>query len=162
MRPLVTVTGFVLLFTGLANAQLRETINVNLVEVPVTVVDRDGNPVRGLTADKFEMIDQGHKRTITSFDVIDFASPVKAASQLNPAARRSFLLLFDVSFSSPLGRTKAQEAARNFIARGLRRGDLAAVGTIDVERGFHLLNAFPTDRNILTPAVARPVTFHSN
>ena len=28
-------------------AQLRETVQVNVVEVPVTVVDSSGNPVRG-------------------------------------------------------------------------------------------------------------------
>jgi VWFA-related protein len=162
MRPLVTATGFVLLSAGLAAAQLRETINVNLIEVPVTVVDRDGNPVRGLTADKFELIDQGRKRPITTFEVIDFNAPIKGIVQLNPAARRSFLLLFDLSFSSPLGRTKAQDAARNFIARGMQRRDLAAVGTIDVQHGFHLLTSFTTDRNMLTAAVTSPLSFHSS
>src|SRR6184192_3295394 len=136
MRPLGAVTSLLVLSAGLAFGQVRETVNVNLVEVPVTVIDRNGNPVRGLTADKFELIDFASSQT-------------RAVSPLNPAARRSFLLLFDLSFSSPLGRTKAQEAARNFIARSMQRRDLAAVGTIDIERGFRLLTAFTTDRNIL-------------
>src|SRR2546430_15940830 len=83
-------------------AQVRETVNVNVVEVPVTVVDSSGNPVRGLTAANFELTDQGKKRDITSFDKIDFASaeqPATAISPLNPAARRSFLVLFDLGFS---------------------------------------------------------------
>src|SRR6266849_6076715 len=162
MRPLVPVTSFLLLWAGFAFGQLRETVNVNLIEVPVTVVDRNGNPVRGLTADKSELIDKGQKRAITTFEVIDFASPVRAISPLNPAARRSFLLLFDMSFSSPNGRTKAQDAARNFIARSMQRRDLAAVGTIDVERGFRLLTAFTTDRNMLASAVSSPVNFRSS
>src|SRR5713101_5676007 len=110
MRPLGAVTSLLVLSAGLAFGQVRETVNVNLIEVPVTVFDGGGNPVRGLTADKFELIDQGQKRAITTFEVIDFASPVRAISPLNPAARRSFLLLFDMSFSSPNGRTKAQDA----------------------------------------------------
>jgi VWFA-related protein len=162
MRPLVAVTSFLVLLSGLASGQVRETVNVHLIEVPVTVVDRSGDPVRGLTADKFELIDQGQKRPITTFEVIDFASPTPAVSPLNPAARRSFLLLFDLSFSSPNGRTKAQDAARNFIARSLQRRDLAAIGTIDVERGFRLLTAFTTDRNLLTSAVSSPVNFRSS
>ena len=162
MRPLGAVTGLVVFSTGLAFGQVRETVNVNLVEVPVTVVDRNGNPVRGLTADKFELIDQGQKRPITTFEVIDFASQTRPVSPLNPAARRSFLLLFDLSFSSPLGRTKAQDAARNFIARSLQRRDLAAVGTIDIERGFRLLTAFTTDRNLLASAVSSPTNFRSS
>jgi len=162
MPPLVAVTSFLVLSAGLAFGQVRETVNVNLIEVPVTVVDRSGNPVRGLTADKFELIDQGQKRPITTFEVIDFAAPTRAASPLNPAARRSFLLLFDLSFSSPLGRTRAQEAARNFIARSMQRRDLAAVATIDVERGFRLLTAFTTDRNFLASAISSPVNFRSS
>ena len=84
-------------------AQVREMVNVNVVEVPVTVVDSSGNPVRGLTAANFELIDNGTKRAITSFDKIDFASneSMTAISPLNPAARRQFMVLFDLSNSSP-------------------------------------------------------------
>jgi VWFA-related protein len=164
MHPLVRITSILLLTAGSAFAQVKETVNVHLVEVPVTVVDRDGNPVRGLTASNFELIDQGHKRPITTFDHIDFASPesMKSASPLNPAARRSFLLLFDLSFASPNGMAKAQEAARNFIVRGMQRRDLAAVGTVDVDRGFRLLTAFTTDRNLLGAAIGNPVNFISS
>ena len=159
MRPLVGVTSILILSASVASAQLRETVNVNLVEVPVTVLDRNGDPVRGLTADRFEIIDQGKVRKVTSFETIDFASKqsLKTTSPLNPAVRRSFLLLFDLSFSSPVGRIKAQEAARNFLARGMHRQDLAAIGTVDVERGFRLLTAFTTDRSLLIhlPTIAR-------
>jgi VWFA-related protein len=147
-----------------AYGQLKESINIHLVEVPVTVTDKDGNPIRGLTAANFEILDEGKKREITSFDKIDFASAesMKSASPLNPAARRSFMLLFDMSFSSPVGRTKAQEAAKNFIARGLQRRDLAAVATVDVERGFRMLTSFTTDRNLLTAAISNPKLFRSS
>ena len=164
MRPLVGVTSILILSASVASAQLRETVNVNLVEVPVTVLDRNGDPVRGLTADRFEIIDQGKVRKVTSFETIDFASKqsLKTTSPLNPAVRRSFLLLFDLSFSSPVGRIKAQEAARNFLARGMHRQDLAAIGTVDVERGFRLLTAFTTDRSLLIQAIANPLTFRSS
>ena len=164
MRPLVGLTSIFLFSAAIGSAQVRETVNVNFVEVPVTVLDRNGDPVRGLTADRFEVIDQGKARTITSFETIDFASKVsvKSTSPLNPVLRRSFLMLFDLSFSSPVGRLKAQEAARNFLARGLHRRDLAAIGTIDVERGFRLLTAFTTDRSLLTAAIANPLTFRSS
>lgn len=161
------VAGAALLIAGAAFAQiptLKETISVHLVEVPVTVVDRDGNPVRNLKKENFEIYDQGKKQPMSTFDVIDFASPevMKAASPLNPAARRSFLLLFDVSYTSPLGRTKAQQAAMEFIARGLTRRDLAAIGTIDVDRGFRLSTSFTTDRTLLTASVRDPQTLISS
>src|SRR5258708_11897496 len=112
-----TATAVVLLFAASAFAQLRETVNVNIVEVPVSVVDSSGNPVRGLTAANFEVYDGGKKQAITSFDKIDFGSSetANAISPMNPAARRSFLLLFDLGFSSPKSLVRAQEAARNFV-----------------------------------------------
>ena len=160
-----SAAAFVLCFcSAAAVAQVKETIHVNYVEVPVTVLDRNGDPVRGLSKDRFELIDQGRVQPIVSFDTIDFTSPesLKKTSLLNPFVRRNFLLLFDLSFSSPLGRAKAQEAAQNFIARGLKRHDLAAVGTIDVDRGFRMLTAFTTDRNLLAAAIGNPVNFRSS
>src|SRR5882757_5462533 len=162
MRCLGRIAFLILLATSAASAQVKETIDVHLVEVPVTVVDRSGNPVRGLTAANFELIDQGTKRPIGNFEAIDFESEaVRSASPLNPSARRNFILLFDLSFSSPTGRNKAQEAARNFIARGMGRRDLAAVATVDVDRGFRMITALTTDRNLLGAAIANPRTFVS-
>ena len=164
MHPLVRITSILLLTAGSALAQVKETVNVHLVEVPVTVVDREGSPVRGLTAANFELVDERQKRPITTFDRIDFASPqsMKSTSPLNPAARRTFLLLFDLSFVSPNGMAKAQDAARNFIVRGMQRRDLVAVGTVDVERGFRLLTSFTTDRNLLVSAIGSPANFRSS
>ncbi|MEA2164241.1 MAG: hypothetical protein QOK37_2368 [Thermoanaerobaculia bacterium] len=153
-----------LLATSAAFAQVKETIDVHLVEVPVTVVDRSGNPVRGLTAANFELFDRGARKPITHFDAIDFASAEisKTTSPLNPSARRNFILLFDLSFSSPVGRNKAQEAAKNFIARGMGRRDLAAVATVDVDHGFRMVTSLTTDRNLLGAAIANPRTFVSS
>lgn len=156
------VAFFFLLATSAAYAQVKETIDVHLVEVPVTVVDRAGNPIRGLTAANFELFDRGTKRPISNFDAIDLASEgARTTSPLNPSARRNWILLFDLSFSSPMGRSKAQEAAKNFIARGMGRRDLAAIGTIDVERGFRMVTSLTTDRNLLGAAIANPSNFVS-
>ena len=40
MRPLVGLASIALLFASAALAQVRETVNVDFVEVPVNVVDR--------------------------------------------------------------------------------------------------------------------------
>ena len=73
--------------TALADQpKLSETVNVHLVEVPVTVVARDGNPIRGLTKSDFEIFDQGKAREIATFDRVDFASSesLQKMSPLNP------------------------------------------------------------------------------
>jgi VWFA-related protein len=147
-----------------AFAQLKETVNVNVIEVPVSVVDSSGNPVRGLTAANFEVYDSGKKQAITSFDKIDFGSAgtANAISPLNPAARRSFLLLFDVGFSSPKSLVRAQEAARNFVKTAVQPRDLVGVGTIDNDHGFRLQTAFTTDRDLVESVIADPSGFRGN
>src|SRR3954447_20857075 len=150
-----------ILVTTSAFAQLKETVNVNVIEVPVAVVDSSGNPVRGLTAANFEIYDGGKKQTIPSFDKIDFGSmeTANAISPLNPAARRSFLLLFDLGFSSPKSLVRAQEAARNFVKTAVQPRDLVGVGTIDNDHGFRLQTAFTTDRELVESVIADPSGF---
>ena len=145
--------------------KFEEKVTVTYVEVPVTVVGRDGVPVRGLTKENFELRDNGEKREIDSFDAIDFAAAggasAKVISPLNPASRRNFLLLFDLSYSNPQSVGRAQEAARNFVARSLGRRDAVAVGIIDVDHGFRFLTAFTTDRTLLNAAIAQPRNFRT-
>src|SRR5438093_2036379 len=121
MRRLISVLAVTVVALTLF-AQVKETVNVYLVEVPVTVVDSSGNPVRGLTAANFEIIDNGTKRQVTAFDKIDFASAeaVSAISPLNPSARRQFMLLFDLTNSSPNALARAQEAGRKFVEENVQ------------------------------------------
>jgi VWFA-related protein len=62
-----------------------------------------------------------------------------------PAARRQFLLLFDLSFSSISGLVRAREAAEAFVANKLRPTDLAAVATLSVNQGVRVLLTFTSD-----------------
>lgn len=163
MKHYLAITTVVLATS--AFAQLKETVNVNVIEVPVSVVDSSGNPVRGLTAANFEVYDGGKKQTITSFDKIDFGSTETAAtaiSPLNPAARRSFLLLFDLGYSSPKSLVRAQEAARNFVKTAVQPRDLVGVGTLDNDHGFRLQTAFTTDRELVDSVIADPSGFRGN
>jgi len=97
-----------------------DTSDVVAVEVPVNVIGRDGQPVRGLTADDFEVLDDGKRQTITDFEVIDLSSheaetrrmDSRRIDALGAAARRHFLLLFDLSFASPTSILRARLAAR--------------------------------------------------
>src|SRR5882762_9558198 len=118
----VRVSAAVLFLAASAFAQMHETVNVRIVEVPVSVVVSSGNPSRGLTTANFEVYDAGKKQAITSFDKVDFGSKevVSAISPMNPSARRSFLLLFDLGYSSPRSLVRAQEAARRFVTTAVR------------------------------------------
>ncbi len=134
---------------------VRESVDVSLVEVPVRVLDRAGQPVRGLTRDDFTLTDQGRPQTILGFDAIDLGEPAEPGrgTLVAPAARRRFLLLFDFSFARPTTIVAARRAARTFVLEAMQDGDLAAVATHSVERGVRLLLTFSGDRAELARAI---------
>src|SRR4051812_32248703 len=61
-----------------AAQRFGETTEVVVVEVPVQVV-KDGEPVRGLTADNFEVYDGRKKQKVTGFEALDLYSSGAAA-----------------------------------------------------------------------------------
>lgn len=132
-----------------------ENIQVTLVEVPVNVVDRSGAPVRNLTVQNFELFDNGQRRPITHFEVVDLAAAKKdgAAPSADPAAARNFLLLFDLSNSQPGTLSRARDAARTFVNTAAGAIDRLAVATFTSESGFRLLTSFTTDRKLVSAAI---------
>jgi VWFA-related protein len=135
----------------LANvANVADVTEVVAVEVPVQVL-RDGEPVRGLTADDFEIYDGRRKMPITGFEVLDLQSAPASTTAtaprqpLPPAARRNFLLLFDLSFASPKSLTRARDAAGTLLGT-LHPSDLVGVATYSTTRGPRLALGFTPDR----------------
>lgn len=149
MKRLITLFLFVAVTL---QAQVRETIEVRLVELTVTVTDAEGKPVRNLKAEDFEVYDEGKKQAITNFDVVDYSVPVPASAR-TPASRRNFLLLFDVTNSSPASLMRARDTAAEFVAKQTARFDRVAVATISSQHGIHLLTSFTTDRELVTAAI---------
>jgi VWFA-related protein len=136
-----------------ASRPVRETAEVSLVEVPVRVTDRDGRPVRGLTARDFTLHADGRAQPIVGFDAIDLAESSLDPGAFPAAARRRFLLLFDLSYSRPRSIVGARRSAVEFVSRHLGPQDLAAVATFSIESGFRLLVTFSSDRAQLARAI---------
>lgn len=131
-----------------------DVTTVVVVEVPVYVT-KDGEPVRGLTADNFEITDGRKVQKITAFDVIDLAQPLttQQAAQLPVAGRRHFLLLFDLAFSDPEGTFRAREAAKKVVSEQLQPTDLAAVALYTASRGPNVVLGFTSDRRQIETAI---------
>lgn len=149
-----------LLLAAAASAQqpaFSGRTDVVLVEVPVVVTTAEGEPVRGLDREDFELFDDGRRQTIAGFQAVDLElsgeSDVARLAQLPAAARRHFLLFFDLAFSSPAAVVRAQEAARRFVLEVLRPSDLAAVALFTLEGGPRLLLTFTPDRAQLARAI---------
>ena len=81
------------------------------------------------------------------------AMPAAGASALvQAAARRQFLLLFDLSFSSPTGIMRAREAAIAFVRESLAPSDLVAAATYG-QSGVRTLVGFSSDREQVARAL---------
>lgn len=129
-----------------------ETTSVVVVEVPVTVT-RDGEPLDGLTADNFELLDEKKKQEITGFELVDLKRiETKVEHPVPIAARRHFLMLFDLAWSQPESIVKARQAALELVD-DLHPTDLAGVAVYTSTTGANLLLNFTSDRRQLELAI---------
>ncbi len=111
-----------------------ETVDVELVNVEVWVTDGKGNAVTGLTADDFEVREDGRPVTISYFDEVrgvgvpdlsleplaepalserEAAPPEEAAGELGTPGY--LVLYFNETFLGPSGRKRLIEDLRNFV-----------------------------------------------
>ncbi|HKR66507.1 MAG TPA: VWA domain-containing protein [Thermoanaerobaculia bacterium] len=134
--------------------RISESMQVTVIEVPVTVVDRAGNAVRGLTKEDFEVTDDGKRVPIDYFEMIDLRAIPADKKDAPPAAHRNFLLLFDLANSSPEAIVRAARAAQEFVEKHMEPRDLAAVAVFSVEGGARMITSFTTDRYVLRAAIS--------
>ncbi len=171
MKPTLSASVSVLLACAAAlpaqtdKGVVKESTGATVIEVPVNVLGKDGLPLPGLTAADFELYDDGKKQTLSGFEVVDLrraSAGAKAAvpDAQNPfaeppaaAARRHWLLVFDLSYSTPTGLIRARDGARDFVRKEMGGSDLAGVATLSVEHGWNLVENFTADRTQLSRAV---------
>jgi VWFA-related protein len=115
----VTLTLLSFAFASIAAAQqpLTEKIDVNLVNVDVTVTSH-GAPARGLTADDFEVTEDGQPQTITNFFAVENAPSATTAAPAPPTDerfRRKVLVIVDYVHSSKILRNMALQRLEQFI-----------------------------------------------
>lgn len=156
MRRIAAIIATLVIVSIPLGAQFRETVTVSLIEVPVTVADESGEPVRDLTANDFVLYDDGIEQEIEYFEAIDVATAV-AQERRDPNVRSiprlHVLLLFDLSNSNPANLTRARAAAVDFVRQGLDDGALAAVATFSYEGGVKILTSFTRNERLLELAI---------
>lgn len=162
-KRLVITTGIAVLAVAVPQAisqdrGFEDSTDVVLVQIPVHVT-RDGEPVRGLTASNFEVLEGRKKRQVVAVDVYDLSllpavRPAGQTETMAPAGRRHFAMLFDLSNSTPAGIVRAREAAFEVATKGLHPSDLVAVATYSQSRGIDVLMGFSSDRLQLDAALA--------
>ena len=134
------------LVVSLAAPQQVFRSSTELVEVDVVVLDSTGRLVRGLTAEDFELYDEGERREVSTFSfvevepaLVDSAGTVLAESGLSSSeihrAAAVYLIVIDHIYSPPQRSHRTREAARAFVRDQMRPGDLAAVIHLGLSTG---------------------------
>src|SRR5438132_14361030 len=114
MRTLI-VTIFVVSVSAFAAAQsvgplppLTAQVEVEVVNVDVSVTDNRGNPVPDLTKDDFEILEDGRPQKLTNFSVIRGGPTPSAAAAKDCIApqKRRILLIVDNNYLSVVERNQ--------------------------------------------------------
>jgi VWFA-related protein len=168
---------FVLAFTTLLSAQqtppprppgeqppMTFKVEVNYVEIDAVVTDAQGNFVRTLTRDDFQVFEQGKPQTVTNFSLVDipvqkFDPPLYKLKPIEPDVRsnkrdvegRVFVLVLDDLNTHFTRSSRVKLAARQFIERYLGANDVAAV--VQTGGGKSTAQEFTNSRDRLIRAV---------
>jgi VWFA-related protein len=123
-----------------------------VVPLTVTVLDRNGAPVRDLTEADFTVYENKQQREIVNFFPQDFAArrvPMSAAPSggIAPETRRRFLLV--LGFGRIQHPTKAFDGAIEFVRQHLLPQDAVAL------MAFHRTTEFTTDREVVARIIER-------
>jgi VWFA-related protein len=115
-------------------------VRVDYVEVDVVVTDRQGNLVRDLKKEDFQVLEDGKSQTINTFTMVDIPveradRPLFAESPIEPDVKtnekpfdgRVYVMVID-DLHTRFGRSiRVKTAAKQFIERRLGANDLMAV-----------------------------------
>lgn len=130
------VVVYAAVFTAPANAQDEKPVRVEtkLVNVSVSVTDKQGNPIKGLKKEQFEIFDNRVRQQIAHFS--DEESPV------------SFGIVFDLRPVTGERTITVLDALRNFTKQLPEKDDFFVL-TFD-ERGSFVFDFVPTEVQIRT------------
>lgn len=143
-------------------------ISTNLIQIDVTVTDKNGKVVTGLKADDFEVFENGERQPISNFGFVsrtaggavaaDPAKPAGNLAQTSPqqprgSANNAIAIVLDdlnMSFASVY---YARKALKKFVDEQMLPGDLVAI--IRTGGGVGALQQFTSDKNVLYAAIDR-------
>src|SRR6201988_3995851 len=142
--------------------------NVDLVQTAVTVIDKQGKFVDGLTRDQFQLLVDGKPRPITFFERIAVGSSREAAifqanipveGSANPVAPvvavpgRTIVFFVDDLHLELDSLSRTRQMLQHFIEKEMNSKDNVAIVSASGQVGF--LEQFTNNRTVLDAAMAR-------
>ena len=139
---------------------------INFVQVPVRVLDTDGEFVSGLTQSDFQIFEDGQAQAITSFSAVEIPStavdatvPDAPLADIDTVASddsvdvdgRVYAFVLDNQLMRPDIALRTRHVVRGFIRDYLQANDIAAVVFTGAGRGQH----FTRNRRLLEDAIGR-------
>ncbi len=113
-----------LLLAASISAQVRETIDVRVLELDVAVLDRNGKPVEGLTRDDFEVSLANKRADVTNFYAVrrgaivdDTPATAVAKSEVKSETLipTNLIIFVDDTRLAPRGKKRALDALRDYV-----------------------------------------------
>jgi VWFA-related protein len=144
-------------------------VRTDLIPVDVSVLDKDRQPVRGLTAADFTVYEDGKRRPVVAFSAVDVPGPVRDATVASwvrdapkdvvsndlPDEGRLVVILMDGTIPDGQPTIAAKQIAHAAVDE-LGTGDLAAVVRSTVFGNNGLSQGFTSDRSRLIEAIDSP------
>jgi VWFA-related protein len=113
-----------------AAAQFQERVEVRLLEIEATVLDKRGHPVGNLTRDDFLVTLDGKPAEITNFSFIEGGTPARRrAGAAGPQIPSRVVIIFDDMHLHPDGKQHAVAALREYVAKSMDDATTAMVVT---------------------------------
>ncbi|HWP52980.1 MAG TPA: VWA domain-containing protein [Pyrinomonadaceae bacterium] len=139
-------------------------VRTELVQSAVTVVDKDGRFVNGLSRDQFELIVDGKPRPISFFEQVTSGSPreqqlASVGKAADPAAKtvstpvvkgRRIIFFVDDSHLSPDSMNRTRQMLHQFLERDMTPKDTVAIVSASGQVGF--LQQFTNNKKVLEAA----------
>ena len=168
MRRLITaVVSFVLVVALPTLGQnfgplppLTAHVDVNVVNVDVTVTDNNGKPVMNLTRDDFMIFEDGKPMKLSNFALVEHTvqrtTPVPAAAapqqQATVPVRRKILILIDNNYLEKQERDRAVRTIENYLQSPEFQGEYAVAA---IGHTIQPVQQFTADKALLHGAFER-------
>lgn len=147
-----------------------ESVNVDLINVEVFVTDKTGNPVKGLTQDDFQVLEDGRPVTISNFYSVDEDAKPRTPGQLLPLPptaprpggvvmpeavpeeQRLYLIVYIDNFNiKPFNRNRVFQRLRSFLNDNVDQDDKVMLVTYN--RSFKERVSFTSDPALVNSAL---------